>query len=588
MEVMSLRGLDGTADDSGQLRATKPHRLGKYRFIAGIGRGGMADVYLAVMEGPSGFSKLIAVKVLRQQFAEQMEGREMFLNEARLASRLSHPNVVSVLEVGEEDGSLFIAMEYLRGHPLSRLMAKIRAANTEIVPQAVLLRILSETLAGLHHAHESTEFDGTPLMLVHRDVTPHNIFVTYDGSVKVLDFGIAKAVSNSNETREGILKGKVAFMAPEQLMADAVIDRRVDIYSVGCCLWEVVAKRRPFKGMSDVALLTRVATKGAPPIREAVPDIPDELERICNKAVAFHASDRYQDAAEFQSDLDAYIASVGVPSGRKEIGKYLGDIFAEERDQTKHMIEVNLSKAALSTSEVLAAQSLVATGSNSASWSSSGPGSGSNSGLHMSGGTDQSAAISVAEGRAQPGRGAKLVVAAAVGLLVIGSAVFVLRPKADPNAGAPVPSAVPDTTIKVRLSAMPPSARMFLDGASVSTNPAELEVKRDGAQHSVRAEAPGHVARTEQIIFDADKNISLMLEVAPAEPAPDAEAAKPAPVRVVGGGPGPRVAPPPTTAAPPPTTAAPPPTTAPVTTTPAPDKAKQKRQLDDSNPFDKK
>lgn len=585
---MSLRGLDGTADDSGQIRATKPHRLGKYRFIAGIGRGGMADVYLAVMEGPSGFSKLIAVKVLRQQFAEQLEGREMFLNEARLASRLSHPNVVSVLEVGEEDGSLFIAMEYLRGHPLSRLMAKIRAASTELVPLAVLLRILSETLAGLHHAHESTEFDGTALKLVHRDVTPHNIFVTYDGSVKVLDFGIAKAVSNSNETREGILKGKVAFMAPEQLMADAVIDRRVDIYSVGCCLWEVVAKRRPFKGMSDVALLTRVATKGAPPIREAVPDIPDELERICNKSVAFHASDRYQDAAEFQSDLDAYIATLGVPAGRKEIGKYLSEIFAEERDQTKHMIEMNLSKAALSTSEVLAAQSLVATGSNSASWSNSGAsGSGSNSGLHMSGGTDQSAAISVAEGRVPPGRGAKIMVAAAVGLLVIGSAVFVLRPKpADPNAAAQTPSAVPDSSIKIRLSVMPSTARMFLDGASVATNPAELTVKKDGAQHSVRAEAPGHLPRMEQVIFDADKNITMMLDVAPAELA-DAEAAKPATVRG-GGGPGPRVAPPPpTTAAPPPTTAAPAPTPTPAAT-PAPDKAKQKRQLDDSNPFEKK
>ena len=241
-ENMSVRGIDNDADRVRELRSTKLQRLGKYRFIAEIGRGGMADVYLAVMEGPSGFSKLIAVKMLRQQFAEQLEGREMFLNEARLASRLDHPNVVSVLEVGEEDGNLFIAMEYLRGQPLSRLLARTRTAESELVPLTVQLRILAEALAGLQHAHDSKDFDGTALQLIHRDVTPHNIFVTYDGIVKVLDFGIAKAVSNSNETREGILKGKVAFMAPEQLMAESVIDRRVDIYAVGCCLWEKIGR----------------------------------------------------------------------------------------------------------------------------------------------------------------------------------------------------------------------------------------------------------------------------------------------------------------------------------------------------------
>ena len=318
----------------------------------------MAEVFLAVMEGPARFSKLIALKILREQFAEQPEGREMFLNEARLAARLSHPNVVSVQEVGEEDGRLFIAMEYLQGQPMSRLMSRIRKSEEELVPLPVLLRILSEALAGLAHAHECTDYDGTPLQLVHRDVTPHNIFVTYDGTVKMLDFGIAKAVSVSTQTRAGTIKGKVSFLAPEQLLGEASLDHRVDIYALGCCLWEALAKQRPYQGMSDVAVMTRVASVGAPPIREAVPHIHPELERICMKAIAFRPEDRYQDALEFQSDLDQFILSLGQPIGRKEISAHMMRVFAEDRAKARALIEANLSAASLTSTDEFSVASL--------------------------------------------------------------------------------------------------------------------------------------------------------------------------------------------------------------------------------------
>jgi serine/threonine protein kinase len=566
---------------------SKLRRLGKYRFIAEIGRGGMAEVYLAVMEGPARFSKLIAVKVLREQFADQAEGREMFLNEARLAARLSHPNVVSVLEVGEEDGNLFMAMEYLRGQPMSRLLNRIRATNDDtLVPLPVLLRILSEALAGLHHAHECADFDGTPLMLVHRDVTPHNIFVTYDGMVKMLDFGIAKAMSLSSSTRAGTVKGKVAFMPREQLLGDA-IDRRVDIYAVGCCLWEVIAKRRPFAGMTDVAVMTHAASTGIPSIREAVPDVPAELERICMKACAYDAADRYQDAAEFQNDLDSYIASLGGQVGRKEIGTCVSTVFAEEQARTKELIEANLAAVSLTNTDEFPLSSLPGLATTSGSWSQAGGGTGSGSGSLSS---MNRLTISVPDEGAQAAsagatRRKLMVVGAVVAALGVGG-IFLLWHRSSGNEGSVGPAASADT-VRVKIDVTPSDARIFVDGKEQHTNPAELTVPRDPGTHTVRAEAPGHVQQEKSISFNADQDVSLVLEHLPADatsgssmqpdaaPRDTAIAASPPRPRGHGAPPAPAEA----ETKPPPTATTPPPGTG------TAGNGKKKRPLDVDNPF---
>src|SRR5215472_7080887 len=190
-------------------------RLGRYELIAILGHGGMADVYLAVSRGPAGFNKLIVIKRLRPDLAADPSFRDMFLDEARLAARLNHPNVVSTFEVGEEGSSIYLAMEYLEGQPLNLVVREASKKHVSL-PEELYARILADALMGLHYAHKLADYDGSPLRVVHRDVSPHNIFVTYDGQVKMLDFGIAKAESKATQTEVGVLKGKVAYMAPEQ------------------------------------------------------------------------------------------------------------------------------------------------------------------------------------------------------------------------------------------------------------------------------------------------------------------------------------------------------------------------------------
>lgn len=225
-------------------------RFGKYRSLGRIGQGGMADVFLAVGRGPAGFNKLVVVKRLRDNVASGATFRDMFLDEARLAARLNHPNVVQTYEVFEDEGAFFITMEYLEGQPLSRITREGNRRGMRFQPQ-IHARIISDVLCGLQYAHDARDFDGAPLQIVHRDVSPQNIFVTYNGQIKVVDFGIAKAELSSSKTQVGSFKGKAAYMAPEQLEG-GVIDRRVDVFTTGIVLWELSSARaEPRRALPD-------------------------------------------------------------------------------------------------------------------------------------------------------------------------------------------------------------------------------------------------------------------------------------------------------------------------------------------------
>ena len=322
--------------------AARPENLsvGKYRFLLELGSGGMGDVFLAVAQGPAGFNKLQVIKRLRPELAEDPEFLAMFLNEARIAARLNHPNVVQTNEVSEHQDEYFIAMEYLEGQSLYSITKRALSANKQRFPLAMHLHVLAEACEGLHYAHELADFDGTPLQLVHRDCSPQNIFVTYEGQVKVLDFGIAKAADSATFTRTGVLKGKVPYMPPEQLEG-RFVDRRADIFAIGAMLWEAATGTRLWKGFNDIQIANRLQLGEIPRPREFEPTVDPKLDMLVMKALAPNPDHRFQTAAELHAAIDQYVGRLGGVR-RRELGKYVAGLFTDTRRTVRDRLEEEL------------------------------------------------------------------------------------------------------------------------------------------------------------------------------------------------------------------------------------------------------
>jgi serine/threonine protein kinase/ABC-type branched-subunit amino acid transport system substrate-binding protein len=317
---------------------------GKYRVIAHIGGGGMADVYLAVTRGSLGdFQKLVVVKILRRSLAEDEEVVAMFIDEARLTARLNHPNVIQTYDVGEDAGRYYITMEYLEGESYEGIRRHVRSRN--VFSLNMRLRMLSRALRGLHYAHELSDFDGEPLHVVHRDVTPSNVFVTYDGQVKLVDFGIAKARDSSVQTRVGVFKGKVGYMAPEQMFGGGSIDRQVDVYSAGVLMWEILAGVRLWKGVDQSEIFKRVINGRLPPPSAVAPSVDAELECICLRALAHRPEDRFPTAGAFEAELEAYLACHPPSVGEPELAGAVTDLFGESRASIRATIEAQLARS---------------------------------------------------------------------------------------------------------------------------------------------------------------------------------------------------------------------------------------------------
>lgn len=319
--------------------------FGKYQLFASLGRGGMADVFLAVARGPMGFNKLAVVKRLRAQLADDPSFRTMFLDEARLAARLNHPNVVHTYEVGEQDGVYFIAMEYLEGQPLNKVIHEAVKSN-KVFEESFCARVVSDALSGLNHAHELKDYDGKPLSIIHRDVSPHNVFVTYGGVVKLVDFGIAKAALSSTETEVGVLKGKVAYMSPEQAMAGP-IDQRSDLFAMGIVLWELLTRQRLMTGDSAAATLHRLLNSAIPAVSSVRADIDPELDAIVAKALEKDPKYRFQTAIEMRDALEGYLASSSSKAMRaEEVGHSISLMFTKVREEVQKQIQLHMEKVA--------------------------------------------------------------------------------------------------------------------------------------------------------------------------------------------------------------------------------------------------
>jgi len=316
----------GSADT---YRPTRSRAFGRYELLIEMGQGGMATLYLGRIRGPESFEKLLAVKKIHDHLANEEQFVRMFLDEAKIAALIHHPNVATIFDLGQADGSYYIAMEYIHGQNLTDVLKEAVRHPAEF-PWPVVARIIADAASGLHAAHELLNPEGKPLNVVHRDVSPQNILVSYDGYVKIVDFGVAYAAEKLSQTTTGTLKGKVSYMSPEQTRGESV-DRRSDIFSLGIVLYECLLKRRLFKRGNEAATLLAIRDAVVPPLRRAHLELPVALEQIVTKALAKDVSVRYQTAQDLADDLEQLLVDQGERVRRSDIASMMDRFFHDRR-----------------------------------------------------------------------------------------------------------------------------------------------------------------------------------------------------------------------------------------------------------------
>lgn len=321
------------------LRAEERVRVGRYLLCCELACGGMATIYLAIAED-SYVARPLAFKRIHPHLASDPAFVEMFIDEARIASRLNHPNLCGALDFGAADGTYYLTMEYLIGESLQRLIHGV-SRRPQISGQRyarVMAQIIADACEGLHAAHQLTDEDGKPLHIVHRDVSPSNLFVTYEGPTRVLDFGIAAADDRCHHTGTGAVKGKFGYMAPEQFFQTDP-DRRVDVWALGVVLWEALALRRLFR-RDNIALSMAATLQGeVPALAGLVPSMDPALVQIITRALSSEREERYQTAAEMASELQAFLAATGAPNARQEVSALLREVFPEGEREKRALIK---------------------------------------------------------------------------------------------------------------------------------------------------------------------------------------------------------------------------------------------------------
>jgi serine/threonine-protein kinase len=496
------------ADDSGSSNTDLDALASrKYQVLHELGRGGTAVVSAGLARGIGGFTKLVVLKNIKEEFLSDRETVRMFVNEARLSARMNHPNVVQVYEVYRQNKLPVIVMEYLDGQSLARVLP--RAYRDPLYTTYMAIAILCKVLAGLQYAHSLVDYDGTPLKIVHRDVSPHNVMLTYDGQVKLVDFGIAKLNSSSQDTQTGVIKGKIGYMAPEQVEG-AGLDHRADLFAVGVMLWEATARRRMWGQRSDAEIVRCLVLDDVPSLTAAEPDVDQELAGICDRALAIHPDYRYSSAAEFQAALELYLVRRGVVVSQNEVADLVCRTCADLRAASGEQLQGELAKFA-------------------------------------AGAPDWEDALSAFDALRTPlpesatrRRRTWLWVSSA--LLALGSAagayVWVIRPAQLAEAGlepAPLPlppaagaagataagagAAASPALVTLSINVKPQNAAVFLDDRAISPG---ATLPRDDRQHELRAEAVGYETLTRTVRLNADLELQLELTPVPrTEPPPE-------------------------------------------------------------------
>lgn len=412
--------------------------LGKYRLLKLLARGGMGEVWLARQEGMKGFSKTVVVKKILEALAQDKAFAEMFVNEARLSALLTHPNIAQVFDLGEDQNGLYLAMEYVHGHSLRLIEQQLHKRGLTMPPE-LAARICQLALLGLHHAHRAVNDGGQPLNLVHRDVSPDNILVGYDGSVKVTDFGIAKATgsASSHFTQAGMVKGKVAYMPPEQLKAER-LDGRTDVYAMGVVLYELLSGKRPFSAHTDTHLMLAIVQDDPKPLSEVI-TVDPALERIVLKALEKRPRDRFPSAAAMAEALGGFVETVRGSMDHAAIHRLLISLFGEASAKPPTTSSVDVMPAA---GEGNATRAAPRTGAIKELYETS---SGEVA-MEPQIATKTSAAHGVATPAAAPPRASGLVFLAVIPAIAIGAGISVfvwMRTHAEPAAPVVVEPVTP-------------------------------------------------------------------------------------------------------------------------------------------------
>lgn len=441
-----------------------PKRFGKYTLMRKLATGGMAELFLALQKSVAGFEKLIVVKRVLPHLVKDQSFIEMLLSEARIAATLNHPNVAHIYDVGEVNGQFYIAMEHVHGEDLRSLVRQMKKKGVTAFPLEHALAIVLGCCAGLAYAHDKRDLDGEEMGIVHRDVSPQNILVTFTGDVKLVDFGIAKAGRGQMEdTGSGQLKGKVPYMSPEQAQG-LNLDSRSDIFSLGIMLFELCTGRRLFRGKNEMETLRRIVEEEYPRPRDLNPNLSPRLEEIILRALEKNTARRYQSAREMQADLEDYIRSEQLKVSALSLGAWMQDLFKEKLDSQKQMLQEGRQLA-----EVLAEQAAAEeerTGSL--------PGAAYGSGV-----------------RPKPASKAPWILLVLTLLSAAGAAAwFFTRPPVEANTGPGV----------IEIASEPEGAAIWIDGDRRSERtPATIEGLPLGAAFSVKLTHDGFAPYIERI-----------------------------------------------------------------------------------------
>lgn len=536
----------------------RPERFGRYVLLEKIGQGGMAEVFRAVAPGMGGFRRVLVLKRILPDMSRDPRFVQMFVDEAKISALISHPNVVQVFEFGKIEDAHFLAMEYVHGRNLSTVMGKL-ATLGRLPPPDVIAEIVRQAALGLHHAHSMNGADGTPLGIIHRDVTPANIMIGFAGAVKVLDFGIARAAEEVKEarTQAGAVKGKVAYLAPEQINRQPV-DHRSDLFALGVVLHECLTGQRLFKADNPLAAMKAILEMPIPPPSRLNPDVPPRLDRVVARALQRKPELRYPNGKAMAMDLEAVLVEQRYFSQR--LPSFLKELFQDEVTESKDRI----LPAELAAIEALPEEpeiELRLSTEQEAQGARAGrpatppvpprapppppPGA---TGLNTAAvGTGSASPLPVEKSAALPlpaARRSRWLLGGAVGAAALMVLAFVLGGRRGaPPAAAPEPLPVapaepppPEpppparTTVQISVDSLPQGARILgPDGADLGATPATLTFERGGEPLTLVLALAGHADETVTLIPDLDKPVLARLRELPRPRTPgDARPAAPA------------------------------------------------------------